>query len=278
MFSKKTVVIAGLAVLIVLNIIFLSFTSKRPYHWSYVGQFTISLVAPFQKAVNYSIHFAEDIWKNYFYLVSAAKENSCLKRKLNLAIEKNNRCHETDLSNIRLRKLLNFRKTIDHKLLASEVIGKDPSLWFKTVIIDKGRLDGIEKGLPVIVPEGIVGQIIHVADNYSKVLLIIDRNSAVDAVAQRTRARGIISGEDNDRCGFKYVLSKHDIHIGDTIISSGLDGVFPKGFLIGKISKIVKNSAGIFQEVAVIPYVDFEIIEEVFVILNPQKYDSLVEQ
>ena len=278
MFSKKTVVIAGLAVLIVLNIIFLSFTSKRPYHWNYAGQFTISLVAPFQKAVNCSIHFAEDIWKNYFYLVSAAKENSCLKRKLNLAIEKNNRCYETDLSNIRLRKLLNFRKTIDHKLLASEVIGKDPSLWFKTVIIDKGRLDGIEKGLPVIVPEGIVGQIIHAADNYSKVLLIIDRNSAVDAVAQRTRARGIITGEDNDRCGFKYVLSKHDIHIGDTIISSGLDGVFPKGFLIGKISKIVKNSAGIFQEVAVIPYVDFEIIEEVFVILNPQKYDSLVGQ
>jgi rod shape-determining protein MreC len=122
-----------------------------------------------------------------------------------------------------------------------------------------------------VVPKGIAGQVTEVSSHYSKVLLIIDPNSAVDALVQSDRARGIIKGDAAGRCLFKYVLRKNDIAVGDIVVSSGLDGVFPKGLAVGKVSSIFKPKAGIFQEVTVTPYVDFEKLEEVLVVLNPKR-------
>ncbi len=273
MFSKKTLVVVGLVVVVVANIIILSITSRR-HHSSYgPGQLPIALIAPFQKAVTHTAQFLGDIWRHYFQLVSAAEENDTLKRALSRAVEKNNQCSETDLSNLRLRNLLDFQKTMTNKVLAAEVIGQDPSPWFKTVIIDKGKADGVEKGLPVVIPEGIAGQVMDVSGHYAKVLLMIDQSSAVDALIQRTRARGIIEGDTTSRCTFKYVLRKHDIQVGDTVVSSGLDGVFPKGLSIGRVAGVVKPNSGIFQEVTVTPFVDFEKLEEVLVVLNPKRHE-----
>jgi len=270
MFSKKLVIIVTLVVLIAVNIIALSITSRRISSYG-CERISISFVAPLQFIFTCSIRFAEGLWKQYFYLVSVEKENRNLKKLLNLAIEKNNRCKEIKLSNLRIRRLLNFQVTMDSNFLAAEVIGKDPSVWFKNVIIDKGKADGVLKGFPVVVPEGIAGQVIDVSNHYSKVLLIIDQNSAVDALVQRTRAGGIIKGEPTGRCRFKYALRKHDISVGDTIVSSGLDGVFPKGLIIGHVTEVIKRNAGIFQEVTVDPNIDYEKLEEVLIILDPPK-------
>jgi rod shape-determining protein MreC len=118
----------------------------------------------------------------------------------------------------------------------------------------------------VVIPEGIVGVVIETSSRSAKVLLLIDPNSAVDALVQRTRARGIVKGGGAGYCVFDYVLRKHEISVGDTVVSSGLDGVFPKGLRVGRISEIVRLNAGIFQKVSVTPVVDFEILEEVFII------------
>lgn len=263
-----TVMIIGVIILIAVNIIVLSVVSNR-YHNVVPGGIGVVLVAPFQEAVTRSIRFVRDIWTQYFCLISVAKENDKLKKELSSAIEKNSQLSEIELSNLRFRNLLNFQKTMTGRTLAAELISKDPSPWYKTAIIDKGKTDGIKKGFPVVTPEGIVGQVVDVFSHYSKVLLIVDRNSAVDALAQRTRARGIVKGESMGQCYAKYVLRKHDIKIGDTIVSSGLDGVFPKGLRIGRVSGVIRRNSGIFQEVTVTPYVDFEKFEEVLVILNP---------
>jgi rod shape-determining protein MreC len=121
----------------------------------------------------------------------------------------------------------------------------------------------------VVIPEGIVGVVIEASGRFAKVLLLTDPNSAVDALVQHTRARGIVKGGGADYCVFDYVLRKHEISVGDMVVSSGLDGVFPKGLRIGRISEIVRQNAGIFQKVSVTPYVDFDILEEVFVISEP---------
>lgn len=260
--------IVGLVILLFVNIIALSTTSKRRTH-SLAGGLAIALVAPFQKMVTESIGFLKGIWNHYFYLVSVAKHNENLKKALSQAVEKNNFLRETELSNQRLRNLLNFQKNTAFKAIAAELIGRDPSPWFKTITIDKGRADGLEKWFPVVVSEGIVGQVIDVSNHYSKVLLIIDQNSAVDGIVQRTRARGVVKGEPTGRCLFDYVLRKHDILVDDTVVSSGLDGVFPKGLRVGRVSGIMRRDAGIFQEVTVTPFVDFETLEEVLVILIP---------
>jgi rod shape-determining protein MreC len=277
MFPKKMVIVVGIVVLIVANVIILSVSSKQRCYSNEAGRIAISFVAPLQKGVVHLICFIREIWSDYFFHVYVAKENADLRRALSLALEKTNQYTEIELSNSRLRRLLNFQKTMTHRVLAAEVIGRDPSSWFETAIIDKGRTDGLEKGMPVVMPEGVVGQVIDMSSHYSKVLLLIDQNSAVDAMVQRTRDRGVVKGESTGQCLFKYALRKHDIRVGDVIVSSGLDGVFPKGLRIGSVSGVVKRSEGIFQDVSVTPYVDFEKIEEVLVVLNPPR-DFVREQ
>lgn len=267
MFSKKTVIILGVICAIAINIIILSITSRN-YPTSGAGRIAVSLIAPFQEATSGSIRFFRTIWQRYFNLVNVAEENVKLEQALGEALSSANRLREIELSNRRLRELLNFKDTVSRQFLAAEVIGKDPSTWFKTVIVDKGWQDGVQKGRPVVIPEGIAGQVIDAAKRYSKVLLIIDQNSAVDALVQRTRARGIVRGQSSNRCVFDYVLRKHDLQVGDTVISSGLDGIYPKGLRVGTISRVVRRNAGIFQEVAVTPFVDFEKLEEVLIVLE----------
>jgi len=269
MFSKKMVLIVGGIVLITVNVILLSITSKSRSTLG-IGRVGISFVAPFQELVTRSVRFARGVWEHYFFLVSVAQENNTLKKMLNESIEKNNEWREIELANTRLRNLLNFQKAPTNRVVAAEVIGKDPSGWFKTVIIDKGKTEGLQKGLPVVLPQGIVGQVIEVSSHYSKVMLIIDRNSAVDALVQRSRARGIIKGASADQCRFEFVLRKHDVQIGDTVIASGLDGVYPKGLRIGRISDLSERKSDIFYSITVAPFVDYETLEEVLVILHPE--------
>ncbi len=270
--------IIGVVFLITASIIFLSITVRRPSFSSGPERIPIAIVGPFHTATTHFLRSVRGIWKHYFFLISAARENDRLKKELSHITELNNRCNEIELSNLRLRDFLNFQKSETHNVLAAEVIGKDSSPWFKTIIIDKGLDDGIKKGLPVVVPEGIVGQVINASNHYSKVLLIIDINSAVDALVQRSRAVGIVKGKSIGRCFFKYVLRKNDVQVGDVVVSSGLDGVYPKGLRLGHISEVIKRNSGIFQEVEVTPYVDFEKLEEILIVLNPPSHEFVSEQ
>jgi rod shape-determining protein MreC len=277
MFSKKTVTTAAMIVLIAVCVIGIAVTGTRGYT-SYGFRNTVLFVSPFQEAASRSVAFAKDIWNHYFFLVSAAKTNDYLRKSLSRNLQRDIRCNEIELSNTRLRKLLSFRETISESTLAAEVISKDPCPWFKSVIINKGGADQVEIGMAAVVPEGIAGVVTDVSFRYSKVLLIIDQNSAVDALAQKTRARGIVKG-NSDHCLFKYVLRKHDIAEGDTVISSGLDGVFPKGLRVGKVSNVTKSNSGVFQEVKITPFADFETLEEVLIILeSPRTYSQFVSE
>jgi rod shape-determining protein MreC len=272
MFSKKMVVTIGVIILIAVNAVVLSLNARR-YSTLGLGRIAVSFAAPFQELVTHTTRFSRDVWRDYFYLVGVARENHELRARLNQAAEKSNQWQETELANERLRSLLNFQKAITGQLVAAEVIGRDPSAWFKTLIIDKGRADGVIKGLPVVMPLGIAGQVIEVSNHYSKVMLIIDRNSAVDALVQRTRARGVVKGESADWCRLQYVLRKNDVRVGDTVVSSGLDGVFPKGLRIGRVADVQDQDAEIFHEIKVVPFVDFEKLEEVLVVVDRRKHD-----
>lgn len=270
MLSNKLLVIVGVLFLIVANIVVLSiFSSRIPSHG--FGRVALYVVAPIQNAVTNTIQAARNTWQTYFALVSTAQENARLRKELQQALAKNSQWREMELANLRLRRLLDFKISLSSRSVAGEVIGRDPSPWYRTVIINKGSRDGIRKGLPVAIPEGIAGQVTDVSSEFAKVMLIVDRNSAVDALVQRTRARGIIKGESTGSCMFQYALRKDEVNVGDRIVASGLDGVFPKGMPIGEVSGIVRRAAGIFQEVSVTPYVDFEKLEEVLVILSPPK-------
>ena len=277
MFSRKMVMLVGVIILIVVNVIVLSVNSKRPAPSTSLGKFTIAIVSPFQEVVSDTINFVKDIWKHYFLLVSVSEENARLNHSLKQAEERNNRLVEMELSHDRLKKLFAFKETLYKRVVAAEVIGRDPSPWFKTIIINKGSREGVERGMPVVIPEGIAGLVTDVSNTYAKILLVVDQNSAVDALIQRNRARGIIKGEPSGRLLLQYVQRKHDIHVGDVVVASGLDGVFPKGIRIGYVHAVDRPDSGIFQQLAVTPYADFEKLEEVLVVLDPPEKPEIQE-
>jgi rod shape-determining protein MreC len=269
MFSKRMILVALVIVLVAVNVILLTITGKHTQAPSGFGRGALLIVSPFQKELSSFFQSIKDIWKEYFFLVSTAQENQRLKKALGERMQQLNECRETKLANARLRHMLGFENEIPWPMIAAQVVGKDPSPWSKTIIVDKGTRAGIRQGAPVVIPEGIVGVVVEASARSAKVLLLIDPNSAVDALVQRTRARGIVKGGGTGYCVFDYVLRKHSISVGDIVVSSGLDGVFPKGLPVGRISEIVRLNAGIFQKVSLTTSVDFEILEEVFVITRP---------
>ena len=270
MFSKKTVMIIGVFFLIVANILILSVISQR-YPTSGPGGFTISVLAPFQEAIATTSRSVKGVWRHYFNLVLVSEENDQLKKQLARAEELKNEWIEARLANDRLRRLMDTGKGFAQELVYAEVIGRDPTAWFKTVMIDKGTRDNVAIGMPVIVPEGVVGQIVDVSGRYAKVLLMVDQNSAVDVLIQRTRARGLLKGEFADQCRLEFVLRKEDVQVADVIITSGLDNVFPKGLRIGEIKEVSGEATEMFYTITVTPDVDFEKLEEVLVVLSPGK-------
>jgi rod shape-determining protein MreC len=268
MFSKKTVVIVGVFFLIIANILILSVVGQR-YPTSGPGGFTISLLAPFQEAVASSSRFLKDIWRHYFDLIRVSQENDRLQNQLGHAEEMKNAWVEARLANDRLRSLMGLGGEFAQQVIYAEVVGRDPTAWFKTVIINRGAKDQVSVGMPVAVPEGIVGQVVDVSGRYAKVLLLVDQNSAVDALVQRTRARGLLKGEYADQCRLEFVLRKEDVQEGDVVVTSGLDNVFPKGLRIGEIKSVSGASNEMFYTITVSPYVDFEKLEELLVLQPP---------
>ncbi|MCD4675364.1 MAG: rod shape-determining protein MreC [Desulfobacula sp.] len=268
MFSRNLFIFVGLALFIAINFIVITMSSRESLPISGVERLFISITSPVQQAVARTINYSQNVWNTYFMTVLAVKENIKLKKQLGKAIEIKNQYEELELENTRLKKFVNFTGQVPDTYVAAQIIARDPSPWFKTIMIDKGAKDGLAKGSPVLVSEGIVGQIIKVANNYSRVLLITDQNSAVDALVQNSRVRGIVKGNNEDNCSFVYALRKDEVKPDEMIISSGLDQVFPKGLKIGRILKVTKVHSQLFQNITIETSVDFDKIEEVLVFKN----------
>ncbi|MBF0199866.1 MAG: rod shape-determining protein MreC [Desulfamplus sp.] len=269
MFNRATALMLGVVLFITVTFVGLTISSRDLLSGNGFQRLAVYIVAPFQSLVSGFYFRSLDFWQIYFTSVSKAAGMDELKKELALAMAAQNRCREIELENERLRRFMEFSHSSERPFVAARVIGRDPSLWSKTIMINKGMKDGISKGLPVVVSEGIVGQVVNAFDAYSRVLLIIDRTSAVDALVQSSRARGIVQGDNSDICIFKYALRKESVVPGDVIVSSGLDQVFPKGLRIGAVVDVKKDSSDLFQAIYLKTFVDFDKLEEVIVPREP---------
>lgn len=236
-----------------------------------LDKFILMLLGPPLKITTLCIKKANQVWEDYFYLFDLKKENTFLRESIEKLKSENQVLKEASLENRRLRRLLAFKKKLSYKSLTAEILGRDPSSWFKTLIVDKGARDGVVRGLGVITPTGVVGKIINVSHTTSKVLLITDANSAVDSVVKRHQVRGIIEGYSENRCKFSYVLKTEDIKPKDIILTSGLNGIYPQGILIGTVSDVVNKKSDFFQFVEVKPAVEFSKLYAVLILLKEKK-------
>ena len=174
---------------------------------------------------------------------------------------------EINQENERLRNLFNFKQKSPLRLVAARVIGRSPDSWSASVIIDKGRRNGIKSGMVVINAKGLVGSIVESMDNVSKVLLINDPNQGIFSIVQRSRQEGLVSGALGSNLIMRYLPEESQIVVGDSIITSELSQIYPKGILIGKVIKIGREFSGLNRYAIVKPVVDLANIEEVLVIL-----------
>jgi len=226
-------------------------------------------LAPLQRAsAAVSGGFART-WRGVGEIFRARAENTELRTQVRGLQQKLDTLGEIEIENARLRRLLEFREQLAGSLVTARVIGYDAAGLARTLVIDRGENDGVTKGAAVLVPEGIVGHVFIASANAARVLLVSDHNSGVDAVVQRNRVRGIVQGTPEGGCQLKYVKRTDDLQVGDMLVTSGLDGIFPKGLPIGEIASIDRRGQGLFQAAEVRPRFTQRDLEEVLVTRGP---------
>jgi rod shape-determining protein MreC len=258
--------------LTVILILIISMADRKEF--TVLHKFGLEVIGPFQTAISKVSNYSGSIRQKYVDLLSVREENEQLRQELLQYRTANIEYREALATNVRLQKLLELKESLPPPTLTAEIVGKDPSLWFRTLTINRGSSDGVQKGMPVVTVEGVVGQILTSSPNYSKVLLATDPNSAVDVITQKTRVHGIVKGLGRDAFGLNYVLKSAVVEKGDFVLTSGLGGVFPKGLMVGSVLEITNSRRGMFQKIEIEPAVDFSQLEHLIIIM---KKDSLTE-
>ena len=260
--------IAIILAIFVLVISFLSFTNTPFVFKTFTaikGGLSIT-IGPALKVIGKPIDGIRGGFNAYINLIDTKKENDELKAQLNRLRMENQRVQELERENKRFKTLLGFMEAKPNTLIAANVIGEDLKNWFRCIIIDKGKSQGVREKMPVITPKGIVGQAVEIDQWHSKVMIINDTNSSIDVNIDGKNTRGLLEGTGQNILKLKYVIKNDAIEIGDKLFTSGKDGIFPKGVPVGIVMTVDRNKPGIFADIDVMPYNDFKQLDEVLII------------
>ena len=261
-----------LAVLLILvGLVLLASTFGGRFGLSH--QLTMEILGPLQSGAARVATTARNVWDDYLNLLDVRDENRRLKAMLESYEEDLAQYREAYTTYLRLQQELDFRRGTDFPPLTARVIGKDSSFWFHTIVVDRGENDGVVEGMVALNSKGIVGQVIHVSNNYCKVLLAIAPSSAIDVFIQKSRVRGILKGAGENGYLMHYVLKNAEVERGDQIVTAGIGGLFASGIPVGTVTAVHRKKRGMFLEIEVEPSVDFQRLE--FIQLNLSLQQSL---
>jgi rod shape-determining protein MreC len=229
---------------------------------------TFGLFAEVQRVSSHVVTSVRGVWTGYVDLRHARVENEDLKRRLaDAQIEIQQERALADQSRT-LQQLLELRDHTALKTTAAQIIGAAATPDFRTLTIDKGSRDGLRRDMAVIAPAGVVGRVVVPSGRAAKVQLLVDRNAAAGVVIERSRAQGVVVGSDNGQLLMDYVSETSDVAVGDRVVTSGIDGIFPKGFVVGRVETVEKTGPE-YKRIVVKPSVDFTNLENVLVVLTP---------
>ncbi len=228
----------------------------------------LTLTEPLQLGIDKTGTHIKSLWNNYLWLIDTRQQNVATMRANRDLRARLLEIREVTLENQRLKRLLDFVEADPRKVLPALVVAEDASSWARTIVIDKGLRNGVQEGQPVVVAEGVVGRVIKVASNSSRVLLVTDASSSIAGLVERTRTRGVVRGNGKD-LNLEFALRNDLVEEEDLTITSGMGGVFPKGLVVGRVAAVQRNEFGLFQQIQVTPAVDFSRLEEVLVLMDP---------
>ncbi len=264
--SQPIKLVLIIAVLIPL-ILYVALTSIGRREFNMPHRLALEVMGPVQGTFAKSMSFVSGIWQHYISLTKVAVDNDRLRREIDKYRQKNAEFREAAALNGQLQKLLDLDKRLKLPTVTARIVGRDPSLWFKTLTIDKGSTSGISAGMAAVTPDGVAGQVINTSPHYAKIMAATDPNSAIDAIVQDNRLQGIIKG-DGQNYRLRYVLKNSLVKVNDTIITSGLGGVFPKGLVIGTVSNVLRARRGMFLQIKVKPSINLHHLEYLTIILR----------
>lgn len=194
------------------------------------------------------------------------EENRRLRGEIDRLIAEQQRYRDLFFENRRLRDILALKEKERRYITAARIISRGLDRWSNTVVIEKGRRDGITKDMAVITPSGLVGKVSMVADSYAYVLLMSDINFSASVRVQEIRKEAILSGTGGRRCVLKYITPEDELKEGQVVVTSGFDDLFPQEMPAGYISRVTKKGTSIFQEIEVTPFQDLTKLDEVIIV------------
>jgi len=241
-----------------------------------------SVLIPPQRVVASAIQGVKGIWTGYVGLRGARDQNKHLEERVHALETQLEATQEQIGEAARLREILELRPILPFPTMTAQVIAREGVPWFRNVTIDKGLKDGVSLSAPVLGVGGVLGRVVSVGPTAAKVQLLLDRDCGVGVRIERTRTTAVVAGQvsfadsGTSELLMKYVPVLADVVVGDVVVTSGLDQIYPKGLVVGRVRSVGKGS-GLFKEVAVQPSANFEKIEEVMVATAPPAPPQLTE-
>jgi rod shape-determining protein MreC len=267
---KSLVLLAGV---VLLQLVLLAVQIKRDSQGRMLRVWTVGAVSPFERAGARGIGNIRGTWSHYFALKNASVENEQLKKEndaLKLQISQlQSKAAEAD----RLGELLNFRQSQRNvPMLPARVIGTSADTASLTIYLDRGERDGIRRNMGVITPDGVVGKVVESYRDTSQVLLLTDKESGVGAMLSDSRVQSPVGGTGEPLLAMKYIPSDDQVNVGEQVVTSGMDRIFPRDLPVGVVSEVKPGAP--FQRVRVQPAAKLERLEEVIVLLTQQPLEK----
>lgn len=224
------------------------------------------VLAPVQSAAHTFFQSLGNVVTGAGRVILAARINRKLEERLNFLTGEVIRLKEVEKENEALKTLLEFKKKELYNGIAARVVGRDIRHWNQSVLLNKGGVDGVKKGAPVVSPRGVVGKVVEAAPHISRVLLIVDGNSRVGGIIQSSRLTGIVEGLADGRCTMRFLPRRTTIGPGEIVLTSGLGRIYPPGLLIGTVTRVYSEELGLYQCADLEPATDFDRLEQVMVL------------
>ena len=265
-FVRRNRILLTSSGLLLISLLLFSVSIRSQSYRDPVGRVVLDALAPFQVVFSGIGRSVGLVWSGYIDLVDAHQDNQRLEGRVALLESELLRVGELERENARLAELLSFRARLEGTVYGARVIARDPGPLSMTLTIDRGERDHIRRGMAVLAPQGVVGQIAEASHAAARVVLLTDHNSGIDAIVQRSRARGIVQGGTDGSCYMNYLSRDADVAVGDRVLTSGLDGTFPKGVVIGEVIDVSRRHRGLLQTAVVRPSAALDRLEEVLVV------------
>jgi rod shape-determining protein MreC len=267
-----------LAALLLFQVVLMSTNARHPdSEQSFLRVWLVTVFSPIVRGADAVFSSVRGVVASYVDVRHAREENVELRERVDeLAAERNKALERAaELDSIRAQLALPARPP--YREIAANVVSRDSSLWFRRFVIDRGTFDEVKRDMPVSAAGGIVGRIISVGPNFAMVQAITDKHAGVGAMLQNSRAMGEVRGLDNDRCELKNVSTSENVDVGESVVTTGLDRIYPKGLLIGVVERIEVDPNAPWHKIVIKPAAGIDRIEHVMVLLVDQKDLKLTE-